>query len=389
MADGESRTNHVFEVVKVPSYGHLIEAARDTQDGSFYVAIRRACENLGIDSDSQLQKLKDHHWATTVKIAVVAQDVKQQEPAFLPLAQVPAWLTHINPNKIADRPELAEKLRRYQVEAVDVLYRHFIGPQQGSRDPILAMLEACRAQRQAQLALEGRVDAIQRHVGDLVVLRTAALRALGYVPRAEEPAAPLSTRARVNMLVRTYVAAHGVEYQDVRGEPAAIIRPVIVGAVRPDLPSILTPLAAEFLKGEPPGTDIRGGLELPVEVMGDAVERLVEIAGAIQRQDALAGRQLDAARLANQLPEPDHELYARAGEFVATEVLGGALDAPPRLEEMSHDPPRCPDPAKIAEGPIRRGSSPGDDDGPRAVCRRRIRPGPGPCRRRRASSSRA
>jgi hypothetical protein len=99
-----------------------------------------------------------------------------------------------------------------------VLYRHFIGPQKGSQDPILSLLEAARVQRQAQLALEGRVDAIQRQVGDLVELRTAALRVLGDVPRAEEPAAPLSVRDRVNMLVRSYASAHGVDYEDVRGE---------------------------------------------------------------------------------------------------------------------------------------------------------------------------
>jgi hypothetical protein len=139
----------------------------------------------------------------------------------------------------------------------------------------------------------------------------------------------------------------------VRDELAAIIGPVMVGAVRPDLPSVHTPLVAGILKDEPPGTDIRGGLKLPVGVMGDAVERLVEIAGAIQQQNALAQQQLDAAGLANQLPEPDQELSARAGEVVAMEVLGGALDAPPRLEEMPHDRPRCPDPATIAEGMAR------------------------------------
>jgi hypothetical protein len=288
------------------------------QDGAVYVSIRRMCGNFGIDASSQLQKLKDSHWATTVKITAVAQDGKHREPAFLPLAQVPAWMTHINPNKIDDRPELVEKLRRYQVEAGDVHYRHFIGPQQGSRDPILAMLEACQAQRRAQLALEGRVDAIQRQVGNLVELRTAAPRVLTDVPRAEEPAAPLRVRARVNMLVRSYASAHGVEYQDVCGELAAIIGPVIVGGVRPDLPSILTTLAAEILKDEPPWTDIRGGLKLPVEVMSDAAERLVEIAGAIQQQDALARPQLDAARLANQLPELDQELYAQACEICPT-----------------------------------------------------------------------
>ena len=36
-----------------------------------------------------------------------------------------------------------------------------------AQDPILAMLEACLAQRQAQLSLEGRVDVIQQQVGNL------------------------------------------------------------------------------------------------------------------------------------------------------------------------------------------------------------------------------
>ena len=49
----------------VPFYGDSIEAARDTRDGSFYVSIRRVCENLGIALSSQLEKLKGYHWATT------------------------------------------------------------------------------------------------------------------------------------------------------------------------------------------------------------------------------------------------------------------------------------------------------------------------------------
>jgi hypothetical protein len=370
MADEEPRTNHPIEVVEVPFYGDSIEASRDPRDGSFYVPIRRVCENLGITTQRQLEKLKGWHWATVSMIATVAQGGKRRELAFLPLAQVPAWLTHINPNKVGGGPELVEKLRRYQVEAVDVLYRHFIGPQPGPQDPIVALAQSVIATRQAQLALEGRVDAIQRQVGDLVVLRTAALRVLTDVPRAEEPAAPLSVRAKVNMPVRNYVAAHGVEYQDVCGELAAIIGPVIVGAVRPDLPSILTPLVAEILKDEPPGTGTRGGLKLLVEGMSDAVERLVEIAIAVQQQNALAQQQLDAARLANQLPELDQELSAQAGEIVAMEALGGALDAPPRLEEMSHNLPPGPRSGHDPRGDVAvlsGGREPADRDGARRI----------------------
>jgi hypothetical protein len=102
MNNGESQGNHTFDIVEVLYYGDPIEAARDIQDGTVYVSIRRVCENLGIDSDSHIQKLKDYHWATPVKIAVVAQDDKRRELAFLPLAQVQDWLDHIDPATVAE-----------------------------------------------------------------------------------------------------------------------------------------------------------------------------------------------------------------------------------------------------------------------------------------------
>ncbi len=47
---------------------------------------------------------------------------RPQEFAALPITQLAAWLFSINIRKVA--PELREKVRLYQAEAVDVLYRH-------------------------------------------------------------------------------------------------------------------------------------------------------------------------------------------------------------------------------------------------------------------------
>jgi hypothetical protein len=66
-----------------------------------------------------------------------------------------------------------------------VLYKHFIGHQSRSQDPIVALAQSVIATRQAQLALAGRFDVIQRQVGNLVELRAAALRVLDDVPRAD------------------------------------------------------------------------------------------------------------------------------------------------------------------------------------------------------------
>jgi hypothetical protein len=212
-------TNSMFDLVEIPFYGDSIEAARNTQDGSFYVSIRRVCDNLGIGFSAQLEKLKGYHWATVALIDMVAQDEKRRELAVLPLAQVPGWLTHINPDKVGGGDELVEKLKRYQVEAVDVLYRHFIAAQSAPQDPIVALSQSVIATRQAQLAIESRVDGIQEQVGNMVELQRAALGTFFNVPRATEPPAPLTTRKKISMIVRSFIAAHSInpdgdEYKD-------------------------------------------------------------------------------------------------------------------------------------------------------------------------------
>jgi hypothetical protein len=219
MSSAESQPNRTTEIVSVPFYGDTVEAIYNTQDDTVYVSVCRVCENLDIDSDSQLKKLKGYHWTRTVMITVRDQLNKRQELTFLPLAQLPMWLTTINPSKIGASPELVEKLKHYQLEAVDVLAKHFVvpkpEPEPESVDPILAMLEAARVQRQAQLALESKVDKIQERVDDLSELRTASLKALHHVPRSDRPAKQLTTRAKVNMLVCEYHDASGVDYKDI------------------------------------------------------------------------------------------------------------------------------------------------------------------------------
>jgi hypothetical protein len=78
MIHEESRANHAIDVVEVPFHGDSIEAARDTQDGTVYVPIRRVRENLGIATRRQLEKLKGCHGAAVTMIVMVAQDDKRR-----------------------------------------------------------------------------------------------------------------------------------------------------------------------------------------------------------------------------------------------------------------------------------------------------------------------
>ena len=104
MNDAESRSERTLSIVAVPFYGDLVEAYYNTKDDSVFVSVRRVCENLGIDSDGQSVKLRNCHWATPEMISGVAQDGSQRPLMFLPLAQLPMWLTSISPSKIGAGP---------------------------------------------------------------------------------------------------------------------------------------------------------------------------------------------------------------------------------------------------------------------------------------------
>jgi hypothetical protein len=224
------------QTVEVPFHGEAIEALRDPATGIIYASIRRICENLGVAFSAQLQKLKSYHWATVSIIDTVAQDKKLRELALLPVSQVPMWLSHIHPNKLND-PAKAHKLKQYQLEAVDVLYKHFLEPHVGTQptngagqtqDPILAAGQSIIALRQQQLALEGKVGDLavnqqmveadlreaNRKLDDLYDLQRAALDFVDELPRSDQPAAPLTTRDKINMLVRGWCFAHRIDYAD-------------------------------------------------------------------------------------------------------------------------------------------------------------------------------
>lgn len=227
-----------FELVEVPFHGDLLEAVRDVATREVLVVIRRICENLGVAFQSQLAKLKGYHWAGVTMIVTPDQRGRPQELAALPLSQVPMWLSHIHPNKLtgegAERLQKIRKLKQYQLEAVDVLYRHFLephfGPQpanhagasQAPQDPILALTEAIAAQRREQLALESKVTdldqgqrmiqstlgEVKQRVDEMRDVTLAAQGVLAELPRSDRPAAPLTTRSRINILVRTWVAGN-------------------------------------------------------------------------------------------------------------------------------------------------------------------------------------
>lgn len=122
----QSATASPLALVRVPyRHGDLLAAGGDyPRDGERPVPLRPFCERLGIDLPSQLKKLKGHSWTCVVMITMQAGSDQTRKMACIPLRSLPMWLALINPRKVA--PEVRELLEAYQLEAAEVLRRHFL-----------------------------------------------------------------------------------------------------------------------------------------------------------------------------------------------------------------------------------------------------------------------
>ncbi len=111
------------EIVRVDFYGDTLEGI--SSGGRVWVVVKRVCEALGIQAHGQAEKLKGSTWAVTQIIRATGPDGKNYSVFALDLDSVPMWLANIHATKI--RPELREKLGRYQQECARALRDHFFG----------------------------------------------------------------------------------------------------------------------------------------------------------------------------------------------------------------------------------------------------------------------
>jgi len=94
-----------------------------TEKTDAHVVIRRVCEALGINTSSQIQRLKKDPATCVVIITMqLPGDTQKRDLACIGLRALPLWLAKVHPSKV--RPELRAKLIRYQREAAEVLADH-------------------------------------------------------------------------------------------------------------------------------------------------------------------------------------------------------------------------------------------------------------------------
>lgn len=122
-------------------------------EGVVWVPLAPMCDALGLRTHGQLARLRSKPWATTQTICGVAADGRTREMVFLDLRSLPMWLATIEPSRV--RIEARAALVAYQVEAADVLYRHFLAPPPSA--PVVPVDDLAERVRR----LEGQVAELQ------------------------------------------------------------------------------------------------------------------------------------------------------------------------------------------------------------------------------------
>ncbi|HEB5521991.1 TPA: phage antirepressor N-terminal domain-containing protein [Klebsiella pneumoniae] len=107
--------------INVPFYGSELYVVN--HNGEPYAPMKPIVEGMGLAWQSQLAKIKQRFSSTVTEIVMVAADGKSLTMICLALRKLAAWLNTISPNKV--RPEIRERVIRYQEECDDVLYDYW------------------------------------------------------------------------------------------------------------------------------------------------------------------------------------------------------------------------------------------------------------------------
>lgn len=92
------------------------------QDNHPFVPMRPVVEGMGLDWKSQFTKLKQRFATSVVEITTPTKS-GAQSMVCLPLSKLAGWMYSISPNKV--KPELREKVVRYQTECDQVLFDYW------------------------------------------------------------------------------------------------------------------------------------------------------------------------------------------------------------------------------------------------------------------------
>lgn len=108
--------------INVPFYGSELYVVNHNDEP--YTPMKPIVEGMGMDWKSQFIKLKQRFKTCVVDITIqLPGDNQRRSVICLALRKLSAWLNTISPNKV--RPEIRERVIRYQEECDDVLYEYW------------------------------------------------------------------------------------------------------------------------------------------------------------------------------------------------------------------------------------------------------------------------
>lgn len=109
-------------LARIPFYGKTILAQKNGE--SYYVILKRLCENMGIDYSAQYKRLKRQPWAVMYAMATTARDGKKYKMMTVDRRTMLMWLATIESTRIPS-PKVRKAVIEYQREAIDVIDKHF------------------------------------------------------------------------------------------------------------------------------------------------------------------------------------------------------------------------------------------------------------------------
>jgi len=145
------------EQKNVTFYDDEIIAIR-ASDGGVYVPIRPLCDNLGVTLAGQRERInRDPVLSEMVTSVSVTLTQQAREMLCLPLNYIPGWLFGISADRV--KPELRDKIIRYQKECFNVLSEAFVEGRLTAEQPFNELLaeaspETIQAYQVAQAVLQ-------------------------------------------------------------------------------------------------------------------------------------------------------------------------------------------------------------------------------------------
>lgn len=223
----------------IPFHGTQLVA--DHNDGNPLVALKPACESIGLAYSKQLQKLKAKTWATVSLKATVGADGKSREMAMIDRRTLTMWLATIEPSRVS--AAIRPTLEAFQNEAADALDAYF--HEGGAINPNATeeQLDKIIRQSDAQLSFLAKARGMVDRNWLEGKTRLVIARGLGEAPEIPAAALPLYVEDYLNerkclkapqvkalrstfgrKLAAAYREAHGRSPQKAPGDVGSRIR---------------------------------------------------------------------------------------------------------------------------------------------------------------------